>query len=73
MAYGIVFRGISLGGAPPYETHWGSLGGYTERAESLFIAARIHERKLSLCHLPLDHDPERATTLDIGKTHYAGG
>lgn len=55
---------------PPYATHWGSLGGYTERAESLFIAARIHEEPLILENLPLYHDPEISHTLGIKKEHY---
>jgi hypothetical protein len=55
---------------PPYETHWGSLGGYTERAESLFIAARIHEQRLILENLPLCHDPEISRSLGVKKEHY---
>ena len=56
---------------PPYETHWGSLGGYTERAESLFIATRIHEKRLILENLPLHHDPEISHSLGIKKEHYS--
>ena len=55
---------------PPYETHWGSLSGYTERAESLFVAARIHEGRLTLANLHLDHDPYMPQTLGFGKEHY---
>jgi hypothetical protein len=55
----------------PYETHWGSLSGYTERAEALFLAIRLHERRLSFAALPLHHDEGVSTALGIEKTHYA--
>jgi hypothetical protein len=55
---------------PPYETHWGVLSGYTERAESLFVAARLHEGAVGLQHLPLEHDPGIAQKLAISKEHY---
>ena len=39
---------------PPYETHFGSIGGYTERALSIFNAFEIHEgmkyKTLSIRH-----------------------
>jgi hypothetical protein len=54
----------------PYETHWGSLGGYTERAASLFFAARVHAGQLSFRSLPLDHDESIAESLGIEKGHY---
>jgi len=55
---------------PPYETHWGALSGYVERAESLFIAARLHERRIMLNHLPLRHDDTIPVRLGIRKLHY---
>ena len=55
---------------PPYETHWGTLSGYTERAESLFVAARVHEGAITVQHLPLDHDPAIVQKLAISKEHY---
>jgi hypothetical protein len=55
---------------PPYETHWGTLGGYTERAESLFIAARLHEGTIELHHLALEHDPSIPSDLGVLKLHY---
>jgi hypothetical protein len=55
---------------PPHETHWGVLGGYTERAEALFIAARLHEGGFALQHLPVEHDPSIAARLGVSKKHY---
>jgi len=55
---------------PPYKTHWGVLGGYTERAEALFIALRCHEGRFRLRHLPLEHDERIAVQLGIAKEHY---
>ncbi|HVX85919.1 MAG TPA: hypothetical protein VH253_14145 [Phycisphaerae bacterium] len=55
---------------PPYETHWGSLSGYSERAESLFIAARIAEGRLRVAHLPVEHDPDIPKKLQVSKDHY---
>lgn len=55
---------------PPYETHWGSLGGYTERAESLFVAVALHERRFELRSLPLHHDSAIPTLLNVSKLHY---
>jgi FkbM family methyltransferase len=41
---------------PPYETHFGSIGGYTERALSIYNAFEIYEgvpcKKLNITHLP---------------------
>ncbi|QWE10121.1 hypothetical protein [Polynucleobacter sp. es-EL-1] len=54
---------------PPYETHWGSLGGFTERAESVFIAAKLHEGK-KFHELPLNHDPNIVSMLGMTKDHY---
>jgi len=56
--------------SPPYETHWGSLGGYTERAASLFFAARVHTQQLIFSGLPLDHDETISETLGVDKEHY---
>jgi hypothetical protein len=57
---------------PPYETHWGSIGGYTERAISLFIAIEIKEGKkyqqLQLKHESFDNNKlqyQRKTFLDL--------
>jgi len=55
---------------PPYQTHWGVLSGYMERAESLFIAARIQEGQLHLRHLPLVHDTSLPKQLGVSKDHY---
>jgi hypothetical protein len=55
---------------PPHETHWGVLGGYTERAEALFIAARLHEGRFGLQHLPVEHDASIPVQLGISKGHY---
>ena len=55
---------------PPYEIHWGVLSGYTERAESLFVAARLHEGAIGVQHLPLEHDPGIVQKLAIAKEHY---
>jgi hypothetical protein len=57
--------------APPYETHWGVLGGLTERAESIFFAIRMHENKITFRSLCLFHDPAIAIDLGISKDHYA--
>lgn len=54
----------------PYQTHWGVLGGYTERAEALFIALRFHEGRVGLRHLPLEHDSRIPAQLGIAKEHY---
>ena len=55
---------------PPYETHWGVLSGYTERAEALFVAARIHDGAITVQHLALEHDPSIVQKLAIAKEHY---
>jgi hypothetical protein len=55
---------------PPYESHWGALGGYTERAESVFFAAKIVEAGMPYARLALDHDPGIAERLGVLKTHY---
>src|SRR5690242_5980882 len=55
---------------PPYETHWGVLSGYTERAESLFVAARLAAGRIAVEHLPLEHDPAIVQKLAITKEHY---
>jgi hypothetical protein len=54
----------------PYETHWGVLGGFTERAESLFMAIRELEERIKLRHLYLEHDQSIPAQLGISKTHY---
>lgn len=58
------------GNQAPYGTHWGYLGGWIERAESLFIATRIHENELIFNHLPIDHDESIPKNLKIEKKHY---
>ncbi len=55
---------------PPYETHWGALAGFTERAEAVFMAARLHEGLAELHTLPLEHDYGIAGQLDIQREHY---
>lgn len=55
---------------PPYPTHWGLLGGYTERAQSLFIALRLREGRFRLAHLALEHDRRIPQQLGIAKEHY---
>lgn len=55
---------------PPYETHWGSLSGKTERAAALFIAARMQEGGIVFRDLPLHHDEDLVRQLNIIKGHY---
>jgi hypothetical protein len=55
---------------PPYETHWGVLGGYTERAECLFMAIKNRAGEVHLKHLSLEHDDSISTKLNIFKGHY---
>jgi len=55
---------------PPHPTHWGALSGYMERAEALFIAARMHEGRFELQTLPLVHDDSIPQRLGVPKTHY---
>ena len=55
---------------PPFETHWGVLGGYMERAEALFVAARLHEKQIALLPLPVEHDFSIAAHLGISRGHY---
>jgi hypothetical protein len=55
---------------PPNATHWGALSGYTERAEALFMALRLHEGKVELQHLPLEHDAGIPAALGVTKDHY---
>jgi hypothetical protein len=55
---------------PPYETHWGVLGGYTERAECLFMAIKNRSGEVRLKHLSLEHDDSISKTLNILKRHY---
>lgn len=57
---------------PPYQTHWGVLGGYTDLAESLFVAARLAEEKITFQELPLEHDEGIVEALGISKEHYGG-
>lgn len=54
----------------PYCSHWGVLGGYTERAESLFMALRHHAKEINIRPLYLEHDAQIATDLGISKDHY---
>lgn len=55
---------------PPYETHWGVLGGYTERAEALFIALQAKSGALIVRPLMLEHDEAIPKQLYITKEHY---
>jgi hypothetical protein len=55
---------------PPYFTHWGVMGGWTERAESLFIAIRCSEKRITLEPLPLHHDESIVKQLAITKEQY---
>ena len=55
---------------PPYPKHWGFLGGYTERAEALFIALGYHEGRFRLCHMPLEHDRRIIKLLGLRNSHY---
>jgi hypothetical protein len=57
---------------PPRPSHWGILGGWVERAESLFIAARLQEGGIILEPLPVHHDQAIVKKLEIGKEHYGG-
>lgn len=54
----------------PYETHWGVLGGYTERAESLFMALRHRAKEINIKPLFLEHDDQIPIALGISKNHY---
>ena len=55
---------------PPHQTHWGVMGGWTERAESLFIAARLEEGRIRFEPLPLHHDESIVKKLAITKEQY---
>lgn len=55
---------------PPRPTHWGALSGYAERAEALFVAARLHEGRHEFQTLPLEHDDSIPVRLGVPKTHY---
>jgi len=57
----------------PYETHWGVLGGYTERAEALFIALQVKSGTLIVRPLMLEHDENIPKHLQVSKDHYADG
>ncbi|MBU3563879.1 hypothetical protein [Polynucleobacter sp. Tro8-14-1] len=57
----------------PYETHWGVLGGYTERAEALFIALQVKSGALIVHPLMLEHDENIPKNLQVSKEHYAEG
>lgn len=54
----------------PYEEHWGVLGGYAERAESLFMALRHRAKEINIKPLYLEHDDQIPAALGIGKDHY---
>ena len=54
----------------PHETHWGVLGGFTERAEALFMALREHSGEIRLRKLYLEHDETIPMKLGISKNHY---
>lgn len=54
----------------PFPEHWGHLAGCIERASSLYIAARIHEKRIVFNHLPLDHDETISKRLGVEKKHY---
>jgi hypothetical protein len=55
---------------PPYKTHWGVLGGFSERAEALFIALQAKAGKIIVRPLYLEHDENIPKQLDIRKEHY---
>lgn len=55
---------------PPYQTHWGVLGGYTERAECLYMAIKNKAGEIHLRQLSLDHDEQISLGLKISKDHY---
>jgi len=52
---------------PPYETHWGHLGGLTERAEAIFFGLR---KDLCINEIGLHHTSEIVAALKISKNHY---
>lgn len=54
----------------PYETHWGVMGGFTERAEALFMALRERSGEIRLRKLYLEHDETIPEKLGIAKNHY---
>ena len=54
----------------PYPTHWGHVAGWAERAESLFIAARLAEGQITFEQLHLHHDESIPKKLAISKDHY---
>ena len=55
---------------PPYQTHWGHLAGWMERAEALFVAAALHQEIIDLQVLPLMHDRSIAKQLNVARDHY---
>ena len=54
----------------PYETHWGVLGGLTERAEAMFMAIHSAQRRIQIKKLYLSHDENISKQLNIPKNHY---
>jgi len=54
---------------PPYETHFGSIGGYTERVLSIFNAIQIYEG-VSYEYLNLYHGKEAEMNKDMRKEQY---
>jgi hypothetical protein len=54
----------------PFETHWGVLGGLTERAEALFMALREQCGEVRLKKLYLEHDEAIPLALGVKKNHY---
>jgi hypothetical protein len=55
---------------PPYETHWGVLGGHTETAQALFVAARLAEGAIRFEPLLLEHDQSIAGALGVSVENY---
>ena len=55
---------------PPYPTHWGLLSGLAERAEAVFVAARIAEGAIQFKPWHLQHDESIAEELNVSKDHY---
>jgi hypothetical protein len=55
----------------PFPDHWGHLAGWTERAEAIFVGLRQREGQIELSNLPLIHDIDLASRLNIPVDHYA--
>ena len=54
---------------PLYPTHWGALGGLTERAQALLVAIELAEGFMAFEPLYLNHDDSIGKKLSVPKVH----